>query len=898
MALTRKISLLLVCGATLLSAGGIRINQLGYFPTGAKVFVVTDAGADSFAVHSTVNDSVVLRGALGTGDVWTGSNESAQQGDFSALTAPGQYVVEVVGMGRSEPFRIRQDLYAQPYVDIQRAFYYWRASAEIPAQYGGTFARPFGHPDSSLAYHDSLHKEVGAKRDVRGGWYDAGDYGKYVVNAGMTMGLLQMFQSMYPNISGDSVMNIPESKNGRPDLLDETRYELDWLLRMQDSDGGVFFKVTPKNFEAMVLPSADYSARLIIGKTTASTLDFAAMVAQAARRWVNIDSVFADSLVKASKAAYAWALLHPSIQYLQSTGNTIISNGDTSTRFKDVNTGGYGDNYFKDEKFWASSELWLTTGDSTYKPNVNALGTASQVDWPNVWTMGLYSLALDSGVVPDAALQAKAQSLVKAAADYLKTSVEANPYRVPDMIFYWGSNGAMASNAMNLLVAFHYTQDTSYVQAAVKIADYFFGKNPLDLSFITGIGTRYSKMPHSRIMVGDKIVAPIPGYVVGGPNESVPTGDPAYKSLVGCVGALCYSDIVGSYSTNEIAINWQAPVTALIGSLQAILGGANVVTPELIAPSLVVDASEGGHGVAIPAQASYSIGDSVRVLYTRETGKVFLGTTGAIAGVTLDTTIVISRDTYVKGWFATPKLNVIKNSKMNSSIVLWQPCIPHENTDGTAAETRLAWVDSTLEVWPVGVGNKVSDVYAFQNSILLGQGKMYQVDFIAHSPVVRTGNIAIYANNGKVSLAEVQISYGPKPFHYRWTFTYPGALDLNASLRIGAGLDTGKVYLDNVTLRLITDSAMGDIVTKTRDFATVGGSLVNLNGHWLDFASEAGSPLRVEVYSLQGALLGSWDGISAGSNHLDLLGVAPAARGVSIVRVSASQQTHVMRWIQ
>ena len=136
-----------------------------------------------------------------------------------------------------------------------------------------------------------------------GGWYDAGDYGKYVVNGALSTGQMLLLCTLYPQAVTDQALHIPESGNGISDLLDELKYELDWLLTMQDEDGGVFHKLTAKNFSGFVSPEAYDLDRYVIGKGTAASLDFAAVLAQAARLLAPTNEFWSQKALEAAEKA-------------------------------------------------------------------------------------------------------------------------------------------------------------------------------------------------------------------------------------------------------------------------------------------------------------------------------------------------------------------------------------------------------------------------------------------------------------------------------------------------------------------------------------------------------------------------------------------------------------------
>jgi len=868
------------------NAASIRVNQLGYYPNGNKFFMVPDAASDSFYVRDVATGTAAFAGKLSASVAWANSGEKVQTGDFSSLKTEGFYYVDVKNVGRSESFRIRKDVYSKAYFDAQRAFYYWRASDSISTANGGIFARPFGHPDTGLSYYPALGKPATATRNVAKGWYDAGDYGKYVVNAGVTMGLLNEFLLMRPTWTGDAVMNIPEANNSVPDLMDEMRWELNWLFSMQDDDGGVFFKITPKNFEGFVLPSKDGSKRLVIGKNTSASLDFAAIMAQSARRWKAYDATLADSMLTVAKKAYAWAVSYPDSQYTQGLG----------TSYPDVNTGGYGDSFFGDDLLWAKTELWLTTGDASFKPTAAQISPVGQADWGNVSPLAAYSLALEPGASPDAALQSAAQAAVKLTADSIKAQIASDPYRLPTMGFGWGSNGSLASQAMNLLVTFQVTGDSSFIRAADEIAQYFFGKNPLSISYVTGEGNKFTKTPHSRVMGGDGIVAPIPGYVVGGPNSNPPTNDGAYAQLQGCVAAKCYADVLGSFSTNEIAINWQAPLVALLGMVESSMNAHTTLTVDTLPLQVFVDVEGAGSVVATPSKATYSVGDTLHLKATPNGAGIFLGWYGGmLTGASADTFVVLTQDFSVHALFQQPDSNLIKNGAFTDSLNYWKASDVVFASSGVAGLGSIEWTSNQqMRVVPLAVGVKSADVFAFQDGITLGNNHQYTLEFDGSAAAARGISVAILSSTGAANSYSFGIDTAV--FHSRYTFTYTGATDPNGRIRFQVGGDMTSLLLDNVSLKMITGTAPPNLGVLGSNSGTAH-ELVWLSGHSLQINALRGSNMKVDLFSMTGQRIGKWQGISTGVDRVDLNSLVLSHRGISIIRVTTTSGVYSLRWV-
>ncbi|HEQ72364.1 MAG TPA: cellulase, partial [Spirochaetia bacterium] len=490
----------------------IRVNQIGFYPEAVKQVITVNLPEDEFSVRDVQSKTEVFRGKLVRAGTWDGTDEkSIRVGDFSGLTAPGTYVIQVSGAEVSYPFTIGADVYHDVFHAAIKSYYFQRASVAIPEEYGGVWARKAGHPDTDLV----LQEETGrtGRWSSPGGWYDAGDYGKYVVNAGITVWTLQALAELYPDAVGDN-LDIPESGNGRSDLLDEIKYELDWLITMQDEDGGVFFKVAPiRGWPGFVLPEDDLAQRYVIGKSTTSTLNFALAAAQGARVFQAVLPDYAADLKERAVRAFAWAEQHPT------AAEPVEAEG----------SGSYGDTEYGDEFFAAAAELYITTGDPHYFSRIEATLKTPHITgpagWQNVNNLGYFSLAALPSALPAALREAVTREIVRYA-DALVDQINANPYRIPMTAedFIWGSNSVLLNEVLTLGFAFRITDDTRYLAAIDMSVDYIFGKNAVGYSFVTGYGSKTPMRPHHRPSRAGSARDPVPGLLAGGPNRNQEDG--------------------------------------------------------------------------------------------------------------------------------------------------------------------------------------------------------------------------------------------------------------------------------------------------------------------------------------------------------------------------------------
>lgn len=567
-------ALLLAAGAASAvsaAAPAIKVNQVGFLPAAQKLAVVADGTAARFAVIDAASGKQVLEGSLGAPAAWEASGETVRLADFSALRTPGSYRLRVTGMPDSAPFAVAADAYRALDAEAIRAYTLNRAGIALSPAVAGAYARAAGHPDTQVLVHPSAasaKRLAGTVISSPKGWYDAGDYNKYIVNSGISTYTLLAAYEHFPGWFDGLALRLPESGNRVPDILNEALWNLDWMLTMQDpADGGVYHKLTNKAFDGMVMPDRATGPRYVVQKATAATLDFAAVMAAASRILAPFDSQQPGRSARylaAAEAAWAWAKAHPDVLYEQPA---------------DILTGGYGDKRVDDEFAWAAAELLATTGKAVYRaPALAAAGNPEQTEpgWADVRPLGWITLAQHRARLAGtdgAALDGAVLEPLLANADKLAARWQASPYRVSmaRKDFVWGSNAVILNQAMMLVAAYRVQPRAAYLNAAQSALDYVLGRNGPGMSFVTGFGARAPQHPHHRPSEADGIAAPVPGWLVGGPN-------PGQQDLKGCpaaypsaLPALSYLDNVCSYASNEVAINWNAPLVYVAAALQTLV---------------------------------------------------------------------------------------------------------------------------------------------------------------------------------------------------------------------------------------------------------------------------------------------------------------------------------------
>ncbi|WP_328946576.1 glycoside hydrolase family 9 protein [Streptomyces sp. NBC_00250] len=562
--------------ATAAATTAVRVNQVGYLPDGPKraTVVTTSTQALGWQLRNA-SGTVVASGSTVARGADAPSGQSVQVADFSSHRETGTGYVVTVDGSSSAPFDIRANLYDTLRSDAMAFFHHQRSGIVIDASLvGSAYARPAAHLDVAPNKGDTSvpcqATVCDYTQDVRGGWYDAGDHGKYVVNGGISTWLVvnsfeRADRAGGEAALGDSTLRVPERGNGIPDVLDEARWELDFLMRMQVPDGKpsagmAFHKIHDVAWTGMPLrPDQDAQPRELHRPSTAATLNLAAAAAQCARVFRPYDSAYADRCMSAARRAWSAAKANPAV-YAPASDST--------------GGGAYEDARVTDEFYWAASELYAATGESAYRDAVTSSPWHTSADafspygfgWADTAALGRLVLATVPNGLPASDL-ARVRASVTAAADGYLSRMAAQGYAVPVPAdgYFWGSNGEVANDAVVMAVAGELTGDDRYRAGALETMDYLLGRNALGLSYVTGYGETSSQNQHHRFwahQLDASLPHPPAGSLAGGPNSGLQ--DPvALAKLTGCAPAACYIDHIDSYSTNEVAVNWNAPLAWL-----------------------------------------------------------------------------------------------------------------------------------------------------------------------------------------------------------------------------------------------------------------------------------------------------------------------------------------------
>jgi endoglucanase len=533
-----------------------KLDSVGFLPGRVKVMTVAAPPSAVYNIRR-IDGTIVQSNSTGASLDGDTQETDLQEGTFTSLVDPGDYFVEVRGVGISPPFHIGSDAYDGVFKTLMLGMYGWRCGTAVSFTSGGrTFNHGVCHTgDAWLDYAGGSH----AQKDGKGGWHDAGDYGKYVINAGVSVGTMLTAWTHFKSSLQNVALAVPEHGGAIPDFLAEIKWELDWLLRMQFDGGGVSHKLTALNFEGFIMPEADLSTRYFTPIATPATAYLAAVMAMAARIYKPYDQAFSDRCSAAASSAY---------QYLQANPDAFEPDMSAFT------TGGYNVVYVRkhsdgtttvdatnerESRLWAAAELWETTGRpevlADLETRIQARASRGLVeynfDWGNTQTLGLFTYLASTrqGRDPDI-VRMVGQSTLDAATSIRQNALTHAYGRALGSSYWWGSNGTIARTSMTFQMAYRLTGDPSYLDAAIRQIDHLLGRNYYGRSFVTGVGFMPPLHPHHRPSAASGQVWP--GLLVGGPDQD----------------AIGWKDMQSAYNLNEVCLNWN---TALIYAVAGFL---------------------------------------------------------------------------------------------------------------------------------------------------------------------------------------------------------------------------------------------------------------------------------------------------------------------------------------
>ena len=587
-------------------ADSIRVNQVGFYPDKEKTLTLEQNNkCETVEIYKAGTDEKVWEGTQLRSAVSPWSGKERRIFDFSEITEPDTYTVKA-GKATAE-FTVSETAYDELAKAALTAFYHQRSGMDLDSAIAGQWARKGGHPDTEVLIHASAASESRPEGTIISspkGWYDAGDYNKYIVNSGYSLGLMAEAFLMFPASRDKYEYNWEYCKATSAicePAFDELFYNEEWMWTMQDpEDGGVYHKLTTPNFEGFVTPTDCHQQRYVVQKSVTAALDFAGSLYSMARLHgyatldcdINAYKIYKVRFDKA-EAAYAWAKAHPDALYNQWQLN--------ETYDPDINTGAYGDFSADDEFFWAASSLYLATRKAEYLEDVKQHFPESfkLMSWGYVAPLGVFNwLQYEKQMLAEKVQYTGATNYnaEKDIYEYVAFTITEDEQEIIDRCkamlleycdsaildaegscfnsaygnkpedFLWGCSSAFCDQAICFLYAYEITGDEKYLANAHRNVNYILGQNATGYCFVTGFGAKSPMFPHSRLCHSDGIEEPIPGLLVGGPNPGqndiaeVKKYDSDYPDE-------SYMDVMPSYASNEIAINWNASLVAAVNWL-------------------------------------------------------------------------------------------------------------------------------------------------------------------------------------------------------------------------------------------------------------------------------------------------------------------------------------------
>jgi endoglucanase len=527
-------------------------NTVGFLPGRVKQATVLGR-ADRFEVRRASDDEVVFEGELSKTRLDEDTGQKVRIADFTELAKPGRYVVTVADLRPSDEFRIDDDLYRAPLEASLLGFYGQRCGTELSFEYDDeTYSHGACHEDDASL---ELVPDQKGTLDGTSGWHDAGDYGKYTVNGAFSLAFLLDAWQHFGDAAFAGVEHIPNYDGELPPVLEEARYEIEWLLKMQFEDGTVSHQIRPLNYEPAIMPDRDSAKRFFSTASTAATGSFAAVMALAARVYEPYDADLSARCLQAARLSVEWLEAHPDTD-LQANHENWPNATYATPSFDDV--------------LWARTELWATTGDEELLGEVESVFARASVgdtwDWSDATNLALFTYALSDSDSRSATTVDWTRQSILASADRIVEAAKANGFGrgLSSYTYNWGSNGAVARSCMNLAAAYQLAQDEAYVDGCVHQLDYLLGRNYFGRSMVTAVGLRPPLHPHHR--PSQALGRAWPGLLVGGPNASSQENPNLYD---GIHPGQAWFDEAGDYYTNEIAINWNAALVYALAFVRA-----------------------------------------------------------------------------------------------------------------------------------------------------------------------------------------------------------------------------------------------------------------------------------------------------------------------------------------
>jgi endoglucanase len=548
-----------------------KFSSIGYHPQGAKLAVVEDVPEDkkmSIVLYEPSRRNPKFPVLLGA-TVYKVENVKAiqdpnQQGpstkkllvDFSDFKTPGTYELRIEGTDiKSDPIKINDFLYWDAMKPIVKSFYFQRCGQDIEDKTLNLFHAACHLKDAQYINNSRALSDDDESIDVVGGWHNGGDYTKYVTSTALSAARLMTMDEWNAKPFKFFRMEYPLYEPGygaTDDLHHEIKAGLDWLMVMQRRDGAVYRKVAGKKWPGNVAPEDDDQPRYIYGITSQDTANAAAALAMAARDFKTADLGYSvKSLMAAEKA---WS-------FLDARSDMIIqhSESDFSGSGEFIDSQATMDTPYR---LWAAAELYASTGKDKYhnyfKQHITQ-ASLQRFSWMNPMMQGAVDYLLYAKN-PDPKTAAALKEAILRIADAVASNVKADAYSVGVPKYGVSSNQEIAERGIILMDAYRLTGKTDYRDAASRLVSYFFGVNPLGMTYVTGFAGKSVNHPTHRWMIASGKL--IPGYVVDGPDEAATDG----KTPTG-QGAASYVDDAAAKSVNEPKLLNNASLACLLALL-------------------------------------------------------------------------------------------------------------------------------------------------------------------------------------------------------------------------------------------------------------------------------------------------------------------------------------------
>lgn len=544
---------LLIGNINIASAQEIYVNQLGYFPSSEKYALIEEpvSGNNIAQILSADTGSTMTSATVEPAQIDNFSKQRVSKINFSSLSIPGKYLIKYNGKS-SYPFEISDTVYDNALYQTSRSYFLQSCGIEVNDYVSGMYHSACHLQDGHIKRGDN-YNATDKLIDAKGGWHDAGDYGKYIASTSTTTALLMAAYELSPEIIGKK-LDLPVGSASMPDILEEIKYALVWMLKQQRSDGAVYRKCSGEKWPSdTTLPQFDTQKRFVYGISTQDTGRFSATMALAARVYKNVDPTFAKRCLDAAKLS--WNYINTHGYYVDYNNTDDSGSGGYPNPSYDTEPYAYSD---LDDKIWAASELYLCTKDEKYlsflKDKILKIPYES-FSWKNTTFKAVWDLALKD--IPDKAFQNQLRQKLIDNANKIINKMSSNPYSIPMEKFIWGSNANVLGEGITLAFAYELTKNETYKTFAQKTLNYIFGCNPMNKSYVTGLGSNPAKSIHYRYTMSAGTV--LPGFMVGGPNNTA--NDNVAKPGLNIKS---YIDNAHSYATNEYAIDYNAPLVFML----------------------------------------------------------------------------------------------------------------------------------------------------------------------------------------------------------------------------------------------------------------------------------------------------------------------------------------------